>query len=38
MHENSGKVIVIGNGGSAAIESYVSIDLTKSANIRSINF
>jgi len=35
---NSGKVIVIGNGGSAAIASHVSIDLTKAANIRSVNF
>jgi D-sedoheptulose 7-phosphate isomerase len=35
---NSGKVIVIGNGGSAAIASHISIDLTKAANIRSINF
>ena len=26
---NSGKVIIIGNGGSAAIASHVSIDLTK---------
>ena len=35
---NSGKVIIVGNGGSAAISSHVSIDLTKAANIRSINF
>jgi D-sedoheptulose 7-phosphate isomerase len=35
---NSGKVIVIGNGGSAAIASHVSIDLTKAADIRSVNF
>jgi D-sedoheptulose 7-phosphate isomerase len=35
---NSGKVIIIGNGGSAAIASHVSIDLTKAANIRSANF
>jgi D-sedoheptulose 7-phosphate isomerase len=35
---NSGKVIIIGNGGSAAISSHVSIDLTKAANIRSVNF
>ena len=35
---NSGKIIIIGNGGSAAIASHVSIDLTKAANIRSINF
>lgn len=35
---SNGKVIIIGNGGSAAIASHVSIDLTKAANIRSINF
>ena len=35
---NSGKIIIIGNGGSAAIASHVAIDLTKAANIRSINF
>jgi D-sedoheptulose 7-phosphate isomerase len=35
---NSGKVIIIGNGGSAAIASHVSIDLTKAVNIRSVNF
>ena len=35
---NSGKIIVIGNGGSAAIASHVSIDLTKAAGIRAINF
>jgi len=32
------KVIIFGNGGSAAISSHVSIDLTKNAKIRSINF
>ena len=35
---SNGKVIIIGNGGSAAIASHISIDLTKAANIRSINF
>lgn len=33
-----GKVIVIGNGGSAAIAGHVAIDLTKSAGMRAINF
>lgn len=37
-NENKGKIIIVGNGGSAAIASHVSIDLSKSANIRSINF
>jgi D-sedoheptulose 7-phosphate isomerase len=36
--KNSGKVIVIGNGGSAAIAGHIAIDLTKAANVRSINF
>jgi len=36
--EKSGKVIIIGNGGSAAIASHISVDLTKVASIRSTNF
>ena len=32
------KVILIGNGGSAAMASHVSVDLTKAAGIRAINF
>ena len=32
------KVIVAGNGGSAAIASHVSVDLTKAARVRSICF
>ena len=32
------KVILIGNGGSAAISSHLSVDLTKNAKIRSVNF
>ena len=32
------KVILIGNGGSAAMSSHVSVDLTKQCNIRAINF
>lgn len=32
------KVIVLGNGGSASIASHVSVDLTKNAKIRSVNF
>ena len=32
------KIILIGNGGSAAIASHLSVDFTKVANIRSINF
>lgn len=33
-----GKVIVVGNGGSAAIASHVAVDLTKTARIRAVNF
>ena len=32
------KVIVVGNGGSAAMASHVSVDLTKAAKIRAVNF
>ena len=33
-----GKVILVGNGGSAAIASHISVDLTKACSIRSVNF
>ena len=33
-----GKVIVVGNGGSAAISSHVAVDLTKAAKVRAVNF
>tara|TARA_Y100001970_G_C14238237_1_gene863247 strand:- start:1278 stop:1853 length:576 start_codon:yes stop_codon:yes gene_type:complete len=33
-----GKVIIFGNGGSAATSSHFSVDLTKNAKIRSVNF
>ena len=36
--KKSSKIMIFGNGGSAAIASHVSIDLTKNANIRSVNF
>ena len=36
--KNNVKIMIFGNGGSAAIASHVSIDLTKNANIRSVNF
>lgn len=32
------KTIIVGNGGSAAIASHVSVDLTKNAGIRCVNF
>ena len=36
--KNNAKIMIFGNGGSAAIASHVSIDLTKNANLRSVNF
>ena len=36
--ENGKKVIIVGNGGSSAMASHVSVDLTKNAGIRCINF
>ena len=32
------KVIVVGNGGSAAMASHVAVDFTKAAGIRAITF
>ena len=37
-HNGGGKIIFAGNGGSAAMSSHCSVDLTKNAGIRSINF
>jgi len=36
--KKNGKILIFGNGGSAAIASHVSVDLTKNANIRAVNF
>ena len=36
--KKSGKILIFGNGGSAAIASHVSVDLTKNARIRAVNF
>ena len=36
--KQGGKVIIVGNGGSAAIASHISVDFTKAAGIRAINF
>ncbi len=33
-----GKIIIAGNGASAAIASHVAVDLTKAAGIRAVNF
>jgi D-sedoheptulose 7-phosphate isomerase len=37
-NESGGKIIIVGNGGSASIASHVSVDFTKAANIRAITF
>lgn len=37
-HSKNKKIILAGNGGSAAIASHVSVDLTKAGGIRAINF
>ena len=34
----NGKIIIAGNGGSAAMASHVAVDFTKAAGIRAINF
>lgn len=36
--ERKAKVILVGNGGSAAMASHVSVDLTKAAGLRAVNF
>jgi len=38
MHSHGNKAIIVGNGGSAAIASHFSVDLTKNASVRCINF
>mgnify|MGYP000315382243 FL=1 len=38
IKENGKKIIIAGNGGSAAIASHVSVDFTKQGGIRTINF
>lgn len=37
-HARGGKTVFVGNGGSAAMASHLSVDLTKAAGIRAINF
>jgi len=38
LSETNKKCIIIGNGGSAAIASHFSVDLTKNTGIRCVNF
>ena len=37
-HQQKHKIICVGNGGSAAMASHVTVDLTKAARIRAVNF
>jgi D-sedoheptulose 7-phosphate isomerase len=37
-HKAGKKIIIAGNGGSAAMASHVAVDFTKAAGIRAINF
>ena len=37
-HQNKKKTMIFGNGGSAAIASHFSVDVTKNARIRCVNF
>jgi len=38
VSSNNKKIIIIGNGGSASIASHFSVDLTKNAKIKCMNF
>jgi len=38
IKKNNKKIIIVGNGGSAAIASHFSVDMTKNGGIRCINF
>jgi len=38
VHLENRKIIVVGNGGSAAMASHVTVDFTKGVGIRAINF
>ena len=37
-HAKGAKIIFVGNGGSAAMASHLSVDFTKASQIRAINF
>ena len=37
-NKNGFKTIIVGNGGSAAIASHFSVDITKNAGVRCVNF
>lgn len=38
VNQNNKKILIFGNGGSASIASHFSVDLTKNARVRCLNF
>ncbi len=38
VKDSNAKIIIAGNGGSAAMASHVSVDFTKAAKVRAVNF
>ena len=38
IYSDGNKTLIFGNGGSAAIASHFSVDLTKNAGLRCVNF
>jgi D-sedoheptulose 7-phosphate isomerase len=38
LRKSNNKIVMVGNGGSAAISSHVSVDFVKAAGVRAINF
>lgn len=38
VYKENKKILIFGNGGSAAIASHLSVDLTKTAGVRAVNF
>jgi len=38
VKKNNSKILIFGNGGSAAIASHVSVDLTKNVKVKAMNF
>ena len=38
VNKNNKKILIFGNGGSSAIASHFSVDLTKNAKLRCLNF
>ena len=38
IKKNKSKILIFGNGGSASISNHFSLDLTKNAKVRCVNF